>query len=69
MGDNLRAGNKIHNDKQVPFNAEILTSQLGREFYLTGITEKGYLIKFIDNDEFKIISKESYLKVLQSKII
>ncbi len=65
----LRSGNKIHNGKQVPINAEILTSQLGREFYLTGITEKGCLIKFIDNDEFKIISKESYLKVLQSKKI
>lgn len=58
-----RAGNKIHNGKQVPITAEILTSQLGREFYLTGITEKGYLIKFIDNDEFKNISKQQYEKL------
>ena len=60
----LRAGNKLYNGKQVPSIATILKSKLGREFYLSGILENGYLIKFIDNDEFKIISKESYLKVL-----
>ena len=64
----LRAGNKLYNGKQVPISATILKSKLGREFYLTGILEIGFLIKFIDTDEFKIISKESYIKVLQSKI-
>jgi hypothetical protein len=59
----LRAGNKLYNGKQVPNNAKILVLE-NREMYLTGILELGYLIKFIDTDEFKIISKENYLKCL-----
>lgn len=63
----MRTGTRLHNGKEVPINATIHTSELNREYYLSGIHENVAILKFIDNNEMLRITlnKAKMLKLVK----
>lgn len=49
----MRCGSKQHNNLEIPANATIHISPLGREYYISGIDSNDVTIRYVDDGSFK----------------
>jgi hypothetical protein len=63
----MRCGFKDYNGLHIPQNVTIYKSKSGREFYVSGLDylENKFIVRYIDNQEFKQISYDAIKKYLQ----
>lgn len=49
----MRCGTRKHNNLEIPANAVVKISPLGREYYVSGIDGNEVTIRYVDDGSFK----------------